>query len=65
MEQLARILLSMEIVLRGEKVLSRFKNRQEFEEWTQDQFIRYDIRQPDTYTEHKLIDLTKKDKVTE
>jgi hypothetical protein len=34
-----------------------FKNRQEFEEWAYDQFVRYGIRQPDTYTEQELIDL--------
>lgn len=34
-----------------------FKNRKEFEEWTFDQFNRYGIRQPDTYSEQELIDL--------
>jgi hypothetical protein len=34
-----------------------FKNRKEFEEWAFDQFNRYGIRQPDTYSEQELIDL--------
>ena len=34
-----------------------FKNKKEFEQWTYDQFDRYGIRQPDTYTEQELIDL--------
>ena len=34
-----------------------FKNRQEFEDWTRDQFRKYGIRQPDTYTEQELKDL--------
>jgi hypothetical protein len=37
--------------------MSKFKNRQEFEEWAYDQFRRYGIRQPDTYSEDELIDL--------
>jgi aspartyl-tRNA synthetase len=34
-----------------------FKNKKEFEQWAYDQFDRYGIRQPDTYTEQELIDL--------
>ena len=34
-----------------------FKNKQEFEQWAYNQFARYGIRQPDTYTEQELIDL--------
>lgn len=37
--------------------MSKFKNRQEFEEWAYDQFCRYGIRQPDTYSEDELVDL--------
>jgi hypothetical protein len=37
--------------------MSKFKNRQQFEEWAFDQFKRYGIRQPDTYSEQELIDL--------
>jgi len=37
--------------------MSKFKNRQEFEEWAYDQFHRYGIRQPDTYSEDELMDL--------
>lgn len=36
--------------------MSKFKNRQQFEEWAFDQFKRYGIRQPDTYTEQELIE---------
>jgi len=32
-----------------------FRNRQEFEDWAYDQFDKYGIRQPDTYTEQELI----------
>lgn len=34
-----------------------FKNKKDFTEWAFDQFHKYGIRQPDTYTEHELIDL--------
>ena len=34
-----------------------FRDRQEFEQWAYDQFRRYGIRQPDTYSEQELIDL--------
>lgn len=34
-----------------------FKTRVEFEEWAYDQFFRYGIRQPDTYSEQELTDL--------
>ncbi len=37
--------------------MSKFRSREEFEEWAYDQFRRYGIRQPDTYTEQELIDL--------
>lgn len=36
--------------------MSKFKNRQQFEEWAFDQFTRYGIRQPDTYNEQELVD---------
>jgi hypothetical protein len=36
--------------------LKGFKNRADFEVWAFDQFDRYGIRQPDTYTEQELID---------
>jgi hypothetical protein len=34
-----------------------FKNRADFEQWAFDQFNRYGIRQPDTYSEQELTDL--------
>jgi hypothetical protein len=34
-----------------------FRNKQEFEQWAVDQFTRYGIRQPDTYSEQELVDL--------
>ena len=37
--------------------MTKFKNRADFEEWAYDQFSKYGIRQPDTYTEEELIDL--------
>lgn len=37
--------------------MSKFRNRKEFEDWAYDQFNRYGIRQPDTYSEQELIDL--------
>jgi hypothetical protein len=37
--------------------MSKFRNRAEFEEWAFDQFRRYGIRQPDTYSKQELVDL--------
>lgn len=37
--------------------MSKFKNKAEFETWAYDQFIKYGIRQPDTYSEQELINL--------
>lgn len=34
-----------------------FKNKKDFTKWAHDQFHKYGIRQPDTYTEQELIDL--------
>lgn len=34
-----------------------FKNKQDLTDWAMDQFNKYGIRQPDTYTEQELIDL--------
>lgn len=34
-----------------------FKNREEFEQWTNDQIQKYGIRQPDTYTDQELRNL--------
>jgi hypothetical protein len=34
-----------------------FKNKAEFTEWAYDQFTKYGIRQPDTYTAKELEDL--------
>jgi|TARA_B110000971_G_C19920456_1_gene458922 hypothetical protein len=37
--------------------MSKFKNKAEFEVWAQEQFTKYGIRQPHTYSEQELIDL--------
>lgn len=37
--------------------MTKFKNRADFEEWAYDQFSKYGIRQPDTYSEEELIEL--------
>lgn len=34
-----------------------FKNKTDFEDWAFDQFNKYGIRQPNTYSEQELIDL--------
>lgn len=34
-----------------------FRNKTDFEAWAYEQFTKYGIRQPDTYTEQELIDL--------
>ena len=34
-----------------------FKNKQDFEEWAYEQFAKYGVRQPNTYSEQELIDL--------
>ena len=34
-----------------------FKNKADFEQWAYNQFARYGIRHPDTYSEQELIDL--------
>jgi hypothetical protein len=36
--------------------MSRFKNKKDFEEWAQDQFKKYGIQQPETYTTQELKD---------
>jgi hypothetical protein len=37
--------------------MSKFHNKEDFEQWAYDQFNKYGIRQPDTYSEQELIDL--------
>lgn len=37
-----------------------FKNREEFDNWAYNQFNKYGIRQPDTYTEQNV---EKRDKI--
>lgn len=34
-----------------------FKSKEDLTDWAMDQFNKYGIRQPDTYTEQELIDL--------
>lgn len=37
--------------------MSKFKNRAEFEAWAYEQFDKYGIRQPNTYSQEELIEL--------
>lgn len=34
-----------------------FKNKQELTDWTYEQFDKYNVRKPETYTEQELVDL--------
>lgn len=42
--------------------MSKFTSREEFEEWAFEQFIKYGIKQPDTYSEEAL-ELTQEDDI--
>lgn len=37
--------------------MSKFRDRAEFEAWAYEQFNKYGIRQPDTYSQEELIEL--------
>lgn len=34
-----------------------FKNKKDFEDWAYDQFDKFNVRKPETYTEQELINL--------
>ena len=37
--------------------MSKFKDKKEFADWAYEQFNKYNVRKPETYTEQELIDL--------